>query len=488
MSYNPSSVTVLLIDDDLEFARLVEQIIEIEAPGIALVYADRLSTGLERLAGGGVDVALLDLSLPDSVGIQTFSEAHALAKEVPIVVLSGIADETLPLELVSKGAQDYLIKSQMNGPLLLRSVHYAINRQQAEQELRSSEANFRSVIDGNTDGIVIVDHQGVVRFLNPAAETILDRKKEEVLRETFGFPVLAEETTEINIVRRNGSIGWAEMRLVEIVWEGESSYLASLHDVTERREIDRMKDEFVSIVSHELRTPLTAIRGSLGLIQNGATGTLPGKTQRWVEIAVTNTDRLSRLINDFLDIERMESGQITMEKGPCDVAELIGQTADLMRDMAANSGISLVTSPVPAYLWADPDRIMQILTNLLGNAIKFSSEGGTVELAAQLEGEQFLFRVIDQGRGIPTDKLETIFERFEQADASDSRAKGGTGLGLAICRSIAQQHDGRIWAESILGEGSTFFLTLASLPEEGPDPPDGTPLEIPVIMSADIGV
>ena len=130
--------------------------------------------------------------MPDSGGIQTFSEAHALAQEVPIVVLSGLADEKLALELVSKGARDYLIKSQVNGPLLLRSLYYAISRKQAGKELRSSEANFRSVIDRNADGIVIVDHQGAVRFLNPAAETILDRKTEEVLGETFGFPVLAE--------------------------------------------------------------------------------------------------------------------------------------------------------------------------------------------------------------------------------------------------------------------------------------------------------
>ena len=473
MSHNPSLVTVLLIDDDHGFARLLEQIFEFEAPGVALVHADRLSTGLERLAGGGVNVTLLDLSLPDSWGIQTFSEAHALAQEVPIVVLSALADESLALEIVSKGAQDYLIKSQVNGPLLLRSLHYAIGRKKAERELRSSEANFRSVIERNADGIVILDHQGVVRFLNPAAETILDRKKEEVLGETFGFPVLAEETTEINIIRRSGSIGWAEMRLVEIVWESEPAYLAALHDVTERREMDRMKDEFVSVVSHELRTPLTAIRGSLGLVQNWVKGTQLAKTERLVDIAVTNTDRLGRLIDDFLDIERMESGQVTMEKRPCDVADLIEQSAELMRDMAENSGVTLVTSPLPACLWADPDRIMQILTNLLSNAIKFSSEGGTVELTAQPRGEHILFRVRDQGRGIPTDKLETIFERFEQVDASDSRSKGGTGLGLAICRSIAQQHDGYIWAESILGEGSTFFLTLPSLQEQRAEPSEG---------------
>lgn len=315
----------------------------------------------------------------------------------------------------------------------------------------------------------------------------MDRTARELVGETFGFPAVAGETTEINIISRGGSIAWVEMRLLEIVWEGELAYLASLRDVTERREIDRMKDEFVSVVSHELRTPLTAIRGSLGLLQNGARGTLLGKAQRWVEIAVTNTDRLGRLINDILDIERIESGQVALEKKPCDVAEIIDQVAVLMRDMAERAGVTLVTAPVPACLWADPDRIMQILTNLVSNAIKFSSEGGTVELTAHLQGEQILFRVRDQGRGIPADKLETIFERFEQVDTSDSRAKGGTGLGLAICRSIAQQHDGRIWTESILGEGSTFFLTLPTLQEERPEPPD-EPAENPSKKIGYVGI
>ena len=158
-----------------------------------------------------------------------------------------------------------------------------------------------------------------------------------------------------------------------------------------------------------------------------------------------------------------------------------------MRDMAERAGVTLVTAPVPACLWADPDRIMQILTNLVSNAIKFSSEGGTVELTAHLQGEQILFRVRDQGRGIPADKLETIFERFEQVDTSDSRAKGGTGLGLAICRSIAQQHDGRIWTESILGEGSIFFLTLPTLQEERPEPPD-EPAENPSKKIGYVGI
>jgi signal transduction histidine kinase len=189
-------------------------------------------------------------------------------------------------------------------------------------------------------------------------------------------------------------------------------------------------------------------------------GVLPQKGRRMLDIAVSNTDRLVRLINDILDIERMESGKITMEMKDCAAADLLTQAMDMMREMAGEAGVTLSPTTHPAQLYADHDRILQTLTNLLGNAIKFSQPGGTVWLTAKRQGDEMRFQVEDQGRGIPADKLDSIFERFQQVDASDSREKGGTGLGLAICRSIVQQHDGKIWAESMVGKGSTFSFTL----------------------------
>ena len=149
-----------------------------------------------------------------------------------------------------------------------------------------------------------------------------------------------------------------------------------------------------------------------------------------------------------------------MDKQGCNVADLMTNAANVMQAMAEKFGITLSVTPMTLNVWADSDRIIQTLTNLLSNAIKFSSQGATVRLSAEQQGDQVLFQVKDQGRGIPADKLETIFERFQQVDASDSRNQDGTGLGLAICRNIVQQHGGQIWVESILGEGSTFYFTL----------------------------
>ncbi len=179
-----------------------------------------------------------------------------------------------------------------------------------------------------------------------------------------------------------------------------------------------------------------------------------------LDIAVQNTDRLVRLINDILDIERIESGEVSMVRRSTSAAALMTQAREVMETLADDAGVTLSVDPVTAELWADPDRIMQTLTNLLSNAIKFSPVGTTVWLRAERRGEELFVSVADQGRGIPADRLDAIFERFQQVDSSDSRDKGGTGLGLPICRSIVHQHGGDIWVESTLGEGSTFFFTL----------------------------
>jgi signal transduction histidine kinase len=240
---------------------------------------------------------------------------------------------------------------------------------------------------------------------------------------------------------------------------------ASRAQVAELERLAELKNEFLSTVSHELRTPLTSIHGALGLLASGTLGTLSAKAQRMIDIALSNTDRLVRLINDLLDIERMESGRIALACQVVDLARLAKQAADVMNSLSEQAGVQLILECQSVEIFADPDRIVQTVTNLLSNAIKFSSQGTSVWLSVTLLGDKACLEVKDEGRGISTANLEMIFERFHQVDASDSRHLSGTGLGLAICRSIVQQHGGRIWAESTLGEGSTFSITfpLASL-------------------------
>jgi signal transduction histidine kinase len=220
-----------------------------------------------------------------------------------------------------------------------------------------------------------------------------------------------------------------------------------------------MKSQFVATVSHELRTPLTAIRGALTLISGGHLGTLMERGQRLLAIAINNTDRLTRLVNDILDLERINSDS-SMQFARCNAGELVLQTVETMRGIAEGHDIRLLVSPGAVDIHADGDRIVQVLTNLIGNAIKFSPAGSTIDVGVRRREREAVFHVRDQGRGIPSEKLELIFARFQQVDASDAREKGGTGLGLAICRSIVEEHEGRIRVQSVEGKGSTFTFTI----------------------------
>ncbi|MEH1941837.1 MAG: response regulator [Nostoc sp.] len=357
-------------------------------------------------------------------------------------------------------------------------------RQRTQEELRFSQARFARILDIADDAIISINGFQSITLFNQGAEKIFGYSAQEVISQgldlllpqrffqvhrqhvvDFGqSPNIARrmgERREIYGRRKDGTEFPAEASISKIDMGEEIFYTVILRDVTERKQIERMKDEFVSVVSHELRTPLTSIHGSLGMLASGLLPTDSEQGKRLLQIAADSTERLVRLINDILDIERIESGQAKMEPEICDIVDLIAQAVNVMQPLADKAGVMLSISALSAQVLADCDRIVQTLTNLLSNAIKFSSARSTVWLGAQQQGNEVVLTVKDTGRGIPADKLESIFERFQQVDSSDSRNHDGTGLGLAICKSIMQQHSGRIWAESTLGKGSTFYITLS---------------------------
>ena len=360
-------------------------------------------------------------------------------------------------------------------------------RRRAIDEFERLSRRTEGILHSAGEAIVGMDPLGRTMFVNASAARttgyeageLLGQMQHVLLHHTKadGAPYPSEECPILAAIaegradsgdevfwRKDGTSFPIEYTVTPLPEAGETAgAVLVFKDVTERREIDRMKDEFTSVVSHELRTPLTSIRGSLGLLAGGVLGPLPEKAQRMLDIAVSNTDRLVRLINDILDIERMESGTVTIQRQEIAVREVMGGASEAVGSMAAEAGARLAVEPIDARLYADPDRLIQMLTNLLSNAIKFSPEGGTVSLRGRRSGDRLRLEVADEGRGVPEDKLETIFERFQQVDASDSRDKGGTGLGLAICRSIVEQHGGRIWAESAPDEGATFVVSLPAL-------------------------
>jgi PAS domain S-box-containing protein len=356
----------------------------------------------------------------------------------------------------------------------LRLLHADLRARRAtELALQDSESKHRLLMEQAADAILLVNHDAVCVEANARATQIVGRTRSEIIGlplkafvrgERAGSPAAlpmlryGEVTTgEFWVVQPNDARVPVEIRAT-MLDDGRVQIIA--RDISERKEVDRLKGEFVSMVSHELRTPLTSIRGALGLLASGRLDATPEKRQRMLDLAAGNTDRLIRLINDILDVERVSSGGASFEQSNCAVRPLVEQVVDTVTPLAEKAGIALRWTADDAHVWADPDRVTQTLSNLVDNAIKFSPAGSAVDVRATTDGSLVTFAVQDHGRGIPREKLGAVFDRFQQVDASDSRDKGGSGLGLAISRAIVQQHGGTMWVDSALGEGSTFYFTI----------------------------
>ena len=377
------------------------------------------------------------------------------------------------------------------GQMLARSRE----RGRAEELSRQQEI----LLDSVADGICGVDRNGMVSFANPAAARLLgvavddpDRQDRcticctaprrqtasaaRIARCAVARPTSLRKAGEDTIFRANGSSFPAEYVLTPILDQGRfSGSVLSFRDISQRYALDRLKDEFISTVSHELRTPLTSIRGALGLLSSGMLGEINEKAANLLRIALTNSDRLVRLINDILDLERIQSGREPLAFRTVQLADIVKQAIEDMQPVADAAGVQLIHDTTQVEIAADPDRLLQVLTNLLSNAVKFSPPNSPVSVMLRPGVTGVMLSVIDHGRGIPADKLESIFGRFQQVDASDSRQKGGSGLGLAICRTIVtaalRTHLGR--AQS----GARLHLPRLSALQPAPLAASGGPLD-----------
>jgi two-component system, OmpR family, sensor histidine kinase VicK len=380
-----------------------------------------------------------------------------------------------------------------------QSLQQEINsRLQAEATLRQREEQLRLITNALPVLIAYVDDQQRYRFNNQAYDDWLGQSPATLYGETLeqvwgkdcyrrmeahvGAALSGQTVTyETDIVLKDGRVRSVETTYIPHHDHDKTiqGFFEVTSDISDRKALERTKDEFVAVISHELRTLLTSLHSALKILATGRLGTLSAEGQHMLAIADDSTERLVRLVNNILDLQRMESGNVVMERRVCHASTVMTQAAEAMHAMAQEHGVTLVTEPTDILIWADSDYILQALTNLLSNAIKFSFPQGTVWLtvANEHDNEQarsssatvtpsVVFRVRDQGPGIPADQLERIFERFQQVDSSDSHKKGGTGLGLAICRTIIEQHNGKIWAESTPGSGSTFAFTLPALVRE----------------------
>ncbi|MEA5573639.1 response regulator, partial [Calothrix sp. UHCC 0171] len=485
--------TILAVDDDPKILEILHTLL---SPwGLKVHTLDSPQSFWETLETVKPDLLILDVEMPELSGIELCQlvRNNSNWSDLPILFLTVHHDTDIINRVFTAGADDF-VKKPIIAPELITRILNRLERskflrrivqsqQKTQAALRDSQALFAGIINIADDAIISIDTNQCITLFNSGAEKIFGYKTEEVLGKKLDILIPSRfcpahqkhvqefaksssqarrmaERQEIFAQRKDGTEFPAEASISKLNLGNEVIYTVYLQDISDRKQIEKMKDEFVSVVSHELRTPLTSIHGSLGMLASGLIKSESEQGKRLLQIATDSTERLVRLINDILDIERIESGRVKMETQICDVASLITESLNVIQPLAEKAHINLAIASSPINILADPDRIIQTLTNLLSNAIKFSPAGSTVYLEVKQQENDILFTVKDNGRGIPEDKLEGIFERFQQVDASDSRRQDGTGLGLAICKSIVQQHHGKIWVESVLGEGSEFHFTI----------------------------
>ncbi len=365
-------------------------------------------------------------------------------------------------------------------------------RRRSEDALKISEERFRLLGAAAPIGIFLTDIQGNCLFTNARWQEITGLTLEQSLGEGWSRAIHPDDREEVfqlwseavrtktlfahefRFLRPDGRICWVSARASELRSHDGTpvGFVGTDEDVTERREMDRRKREFISVVSHELRTPLTSISGALGLISSGVTGPLQKPTQDMMNVAYRNCDRLIRLINDILDLEKVESGRMDFHLEPLPLTPLVEQALEANRAYSQPLQVSLkLSSPLPgAHVRADADRMMQVLTNLLSNAAKYSPPGAGVTVDILRREGGIRVSVSDQGPGIPEEFRERIFQKFAQADSSDTRQKGGTGLGLSIVKAIIEKFGGRVGFDSGADEGSTFWFELPECPAPEPRP------------------
>lgn len=352
-----------------------------------------------------------------------------------------------------------------------------IKRKKAENELTASETYLKAVLDSALDCIITINSTGTILSLNPHTEILFKCLKEELIHKNLSdfIPDLMVQlpefksnvTKELMAIPKHGLPIPVEITLSEMHVNNQDLCVCIVRDITERKKIEKMKTEFISIVSHELRTPLTSIKGSLGLLLGKFGDAFAEQPKKLLEIAKNNCDRLIRLINDILDIEKIEHGKMEFKFNKLNLRQLLIDAVEANMEFANKFNVTLkLNCETDAFISGDYDRLMQVITNLLSNAIKFSYEKGEVIVGIKFLDETIRVFVEDHGKGIPGQFQSKVFSKFAQADSSASRGVSGTGLGLNICKAIVESHHGTIGFDTEEGHGATFYFDLPILKEE----------------------
>jgi PAS domain S-box-containing protein len=489
------SLAVLIVEDrELDATLLVR---ELRRAGYELRYqrVDNEPAMVAALNSRAWDIVLTDYSMPQFNAVVALSLVARSGIDVPVIVVSGAVGEEAAVELMQAGAQDLVLKHNLRrlAPAVARELETARTR----REKRDSDATLdgerrllQQLMQGLPEAISFKDLERRYIRLNDAERANLGVPDDvDVIGRTSGAFVAsnidrkrrAEEERVLTtgeplvdcideIVGPAGTVRWLSTTKAPI--RGPSGEIVGLvevaRDITEAKRQEQLKDEFIATVSHELRTPLTSIMGAIGLIVGHDAIVLPEKVTRMLTIALANCRRLVGIVNDILDIEKIESGNMTFDSKPVEVRTLVDQAIQANQAMATQHGVCvrLDEASVECDVMADPDRLTQVITNLLSNAIKFSPPDTDVIAGVERLADRVCIKIRDHGPGIPEDYAERVFEKFVQVEATDNRRRGGTGLGLSIAKQIVSHLDGAISFEAAPGGGTIFKVLLRAYARE----------------------
>jgi two-component system phosphate regulon sensor histidine kinase PhoR len=479
---------VLVVDDEKVVRDGCHRVLS--GKGYEVATAENGQEALDLLAANSVDLILLDLKMPIMSGEEVLEITRTDYKDIPVIIITGHGTVDTAVECMKKGAYDFITKPFQIDEFLLTVTRAAEKRKLEQKAKQFEEENIRKLYDLNLEksrlktiinrmanGVMVTNNNLEIVLHNPAFMRLLEIPKEienptpiteimnaESLIETLK-QIQSGKISESESISQEISTGKNVLRAISAPAIGPDKSIMGtvtvLEDITAFKQLDQMKSDFVNMVAHELRSPLVSIRQINSVLLEGLAGPLKEKQQDFVDRGIKKIDALLELINDLLDIAKIEAGQYVQRRLPTDISKIVEEIVSLMGPRAEEQGITLTHAcrdlkPVQA----DPKNMEEIFNNLISNAINYSPEGGHVTVTAQGLGEYMEIKVQDTGVGIPSEELPKIFDKFYRVKSPKTRQVIGTGLGLAIVKGIVEAHQGTIEVESIVDKGTTFRILL----------------------------
>jgi len=455
-----------------------------------VICAENGQVAMSMLENEKVDIILLDLKMPVMSGEEVLEETFELYPDIPIIIITGHGTIDTAVECMKKGAYDFITKPFQIDQFLLtikRASEKRVLEQKAKQfeeenvknlyDLTLEKSRLKTIINCMANGVMVTNRNMEIVLYNPALMRLLEITDHidhpipvnEIIRDKDLLRALndvhATNSSESKAISQEIELNKNKLRAISAPAYGpENSVVGTvtvLEDITAFKELDEMKSDFVNMVAHELRSPIVAIRQQNSVLLEGLAGPLQKKQEEFLERGMLKIDQLLELINDLLDIAKIEAGKHIQHQTPTDIGKIITDTMTFLEQRAENQGIKLehkLENMRP--IQADPKRIEEVFSNLITNAINYSPEGGIVTVSAHCLSDYMEIRITDTGVGIPESEIPKIFDKFYRVKDPKTRKVMGTGLGLSIVKGIIEAHNGTIEVESVQGEGTTFRILL----------------------------